>query len=341
MVCGRPRTALLIWSRKCVWRSWLKVWGISGAEKTRLDFPMQCYASNTRSISQCPPHFTSTVYNSKSRNLCLELRIAFTQNRLPHDRPGRPCFSQYTLTARPPENSQPPGWGAHLGLALQFQPQVSILLKQENESSHRPPPSCASPLGYFWTIAASTSLLPGLALWTAVFLQRSRCLWFTTWTCVRDKEGWQTPAASGHFEAVWFPARAELVSRLALLGPRLWTSGQEEALAGNSIHLGDSMCSNTAPCQAAVQLCDLWYTNWGWMNDWWGSESVKCRLRTVLLHQSLSLVKPSLLLCWYVYTHACISASRLSNYYYVPLTTPAKITESQNVRDWKGPLGII
>lgn len=127
-------------------------------------------------------------------------------------------------------------------------------------------------------------------------------------TRVRDKQGCHAPAASGHFEAVWFPARAELVSRLALLGQRLWTAGQEETSAGKPGRLRPGTGSNTAPCWAAVQLCDLWYMNWGWTNDWWGSESVKYRLRLVSLHQSLFLVKPWLLLCLDVctHTHVCL-----------------------------------
>lgn len=50
------------------------------------------------------------------------------------------------------------------------------------------PPSCAPLLGYFRTIATSSNLLPGLALWADVFLQRSHCLRFTTWTHVTNRD---------------------------------------------------------------------------------------------------------------------------------------------------------
>lgn len=158
------------------------------------------------------------AYNSKSRNLCSKLWIAFTQNMLLMNNQGAPA-SHSELSARWAQSSQPPGWGAHLGLAAWFQPQVSILLKQENESSYHPHPSCSPTLHYFRMSAASISQLPGPALWAAVLLQKSHC----TVPLIHqgDRQGWHTPHSSRCFGAVMFPAEAELVSRLAQVSGQL------------------------------------------------------------------------------------------------------------------------
>lgn len=59
----------------------------------------QCYVSTTWSTSQWPSHFTNMVYNTKIRNLCSELWIAFPQNIFPTANQAAPASPVNLLLA--------------------------------------------------------------------------------------------------------------------------------------------------------------------------------------------------------------------------------------------------
>lgn len=208
-------------------------------------------------------------YSSKSRNLCSKQWIAFTQNMHPMDSQGV-LASHSKFSAGWPQSSQPPGWGAHLGLAAWFQPQVSILLKQEKESCH-PQPSCIPTLCYFGTIAASISQLPGLALWAAVLLQKSHC----TVPLIHQGDSRHGTHHVGQLPMCLGQSCSQQRQSWSPDCLKPLDSWQEVTLAVKSFHPRASVGSSAALCWAAVQWCELRYISWCWINDWWGSGRVQ------------------------------------------------------------------
>lgn len=149
---GRLGSALLVWSRKCMW--------LQGLTEGR-------------------------AYRSKSRKLCPQLWIVLTAAVFSMADQA-PCFLRCVPSVSLPQSIQTPAQGEHLAWPLlsDFNHRFLFSSSKRMKTVTYVSPAVFLPWAISGQLAISISLLPWLVLRATVFLQRLHTseahLWFTT-----------------------------------------------------------------------------------------------------------------------------------------------------------------